>query len=71
MWELCLLLDVVVNLKPQKIKSVLKCVTLMKTCFFKAFIYLFLERGERKEKERKRNINVWLPLERPLSLIHI
>ena len=33
--------------------------------FFKRyylFIYLFLERGERREKERERNINVWLPL---------
>ena len=27
-------------------------------------IYLFLERGERREKERERNINVWLPLAR-------
>ena len=28
-------------------------------CFvFKDFIYLFLERGERKDKERDRNINV-------------
>ena len=26
--------------------------------FFKIFIYLFLERGERREKERERNINV-------------
>ena len=30
------------------------------------FIYLFLERGERKEKERERNTNVWLPLAHPL-----
>ena len=30
--------------------------------FFKEFIYLFLERGEGREKERERNINVWLPL---------
>ena len=29
-------------------------------------IYLFLERSKRREKERKRNINVWLPLARPL-----
>ena len=34
--------------------------------FFKDFIYLFLERGERKEREKERNINVWLPLTRPL-----
>ena len=30
--------------------------------FFTYFIYLFLDRGEGREKERKRNINVWLPL---------
>ena len=30
--------------------------------FFKDFIYLFLERGEGREKERERNINVWLLL---------
>ena len=29
-------------------------------------MYLFLERWERKEKERERNINVWLPLTHPL-----
>ena len=29
--------------------------------FFKRF-YLFLERGEGRDKERERNINVWLPL---------
>ena len=29
---------------------------------FKDFTYLFLERGEGREKERERNINVWLPL---------
>ena len=33
--------------------------------FFRLFIYLFLERGERREKE-ERNINVWLPLVCPL-----
>ena len=32
----------------------------------KDFIYLFLERGKGREKERERNINVWLPLMRPL-----
>ena len=32
--------------------------------FFEIF-YLFLERGEGKEKERERNISVWLPLECP------
>ena len=30
--------------------------------FFKDFIYLFLDTGERWEEERERNINVWLPL---------
>ena len=34
--------------------------------FLKDFIYLFLDRGERKEKERERNINVWLPIMHPL-----
>ena len=34
--------------------------------FFKDFIYLFLERGEGRAKDRERNINVWLPLEHPL-----
>ena len=34
--------------------------------FLKRFTDLFLDRGEGREKERERNINVWLPLERPL-----
>ena len=38
----------------------------IKKNFLKDFIYLFLQRGEGKEKERKRNINVWLPLVHPL-----
>ena len=33
--------------------------------FFYDFIYLFLERGERRKKERERNIDVWLPLASP------
>ena len=33
--------------------------------FLKDFIYLFLERGEGREKEREENINVWLPLAHP------
>ena len=33
--------------------------------FFKSF-YLFLQRGEGRKKEGERNINVWLPLARPL-----
>ena len=32
---------------------------------FKDFIYLFLERRKGREKERERNINVWLPLTGP------
>ena len=36
-----------------------------RTFFFKDFIYLFLD-GKRREKERERNINVWLPLACPL-----
>ena len=38
----------------------------MNFLFFKDFIYLFLDRGEGREKERERNINVWLPLTRPV-----
>ena len=34
--------------------------------FLKDFIYLFLDTGEGREKERERNINVWLPLVCPL-----
>ena len=34
--------------------------------FFTAFIHLFLEREEGREKERERNINVLLPLTHPL-----
>ena len=34
------------------------------TVFFKKI--LFLQRGEGNEKERKKNISVWLPLARPL-----
>ena len=30
--------------------------------FLKDFIYLFLERGEGREKERERNVDVWLLL---------
>ena len=37
-----------------------------KTFIFEDFIYLFLERREGKEKERERNISVWLPLTHPL-----
>ena len=33
--------------------------------FLKCFIYLFLERGEGREKERERNVDVWLTLAHP------
>ena len=33
--------------------------------FLDWFIYSFIERGEGREKERERNINVWWPLARP------
>ena len=29
-------------------------------------MYLFLERGERREKEGEKNISVWLPFSPPL-----
>ena len=32
---------------------------------FKDFIYLFLDREDGREKERERNISVWLPPARP------
>ena len=38
----------------------------MKNYLKKDFIYLLLERGEGREKERERNIKVLLPLVRPL-----
>ena len=40
----------------------------MRTIFFflKDFIYLSLERGGGREKERERNISGWLPLTHPL-----
>ena len=33
--------------------------------FFKILFINFLQRGERREKERERNISVWLPLTHP------
>ena len=48
-----------------QLKEVCTCllnVILFFTSFFKRFFYILLDRGERKEKERERNINVWLPL---------
>ena len=32
---------------------------------FKDFIYLFVDRGEGREKDREKSINVWLPLTCP------
>ena len=43
------------------------CVSLPFFPFFKKILFIyFLERGEGKEKERERNIGVWLPLVCPL-----
>ena len=48
------------------IRDVLRALSFVLSFFFKKdFIYLFLDRGEGREKERERN-NVWLPLMRPL-----
>ena len=46
------------------IKSCIKMAFMNQSFLFKRF-YLFLDRREGKEKERERNINVWLPLVRP------
>ena len=43
----------------------LKIIAFIFFCVFKDFIYLLIFR-EGGEKERERNINVWLPLEHPL-----
>ena len=45
--------------------ELLGCMVVLFLIFFKDFIYLFLERGEGKEKEKERTINVWLPLMLP------
>ena len=37
----------------------------LKSIFLKNYLFIFLERGERREKEKVRNINVWLPLAHP------
>ena len=37
----------------------------LKAPVFLKIFYLFLDRGEGREKERERNINVWLPLTCP------
>ena len=48
------------------LSSVFSPTSLHFTYFLKDFIHLFLDRGEGREKERDRNINVWLPLTCPL-----
>ena len=42
------------------------CIHLSWSAIFTHFEDYFLERGEGKEKERERNITVWLPLMHPL-----
>ena len=42
--------------------SIMKLLSTPIELFLKDFIYLFLERGDGKEKERERNLNVWLLL---------
>ena len=34
--------------------------------FLKKILFIFIDRGEGRDKERERNINVWLPLMSPL-----
>ena len=43
------------------VRMSLVCVSIF-ISFFRDFIYLFLKRGEGREKERERNINMWLSL---------
>ena len=47
------------------LKLIEGCMSIM-YYFFKILFIYFLERGEGREKERERNINVCLPLESPL-----
>ena len=56
--------DVVVQRGEPSLSMPPSCVSVI--LFLKDFIHLFLERGEGTEKERERNISVWLPLMRPL-----
>ena len=37
-------------------------INLMLLIFLKDFVYFFLQRGERREEKRERNIIIWLPL---------
>ena len=48
------------------ITKVAFCIAMYFILFLKYFIYSCLERGEGREKDRERNINVWLPLACPL-----
>ena len=48
----------------QSYQSYVYCISLS---LFKDCIYLFLDRGEGREKEREKNIEVSLPLARPLQ----
>ena len=43
---------------PERKKKIVYKMFDLKLSFFKDFIYLFLERGEGREKERERNIDV-------------
>ena len=57
----------VVQTYRQNFSPVPLCSLCIPTLFFNSdFTYLFLERGEGREEERERNINVWLPLTHPL-----
>ena len=47
------------------ITKVAFCIAMYFILFLKYFIYSCLERGEGREKDRERNINVWLPLAHP------
>ena len=53
----CLIIHIMGRIVPPPTKFI--CLSLF---FFKDFIF----RGEEKGKEREKNINVWLPLMRPL-----
>ena len=44
------------------LKSILSDISIATVAFLKDYIYLFIDRREGREKERERNINVWLLL---------
>ena len=65
--------QVILSWKYNSLVKSLNLFNLQHTCSFLTlkknkilFIYLFLDRGEQREKERERNISVWLPLNHPL-----